>query len=93
MNNDGIRIEKIKSDHAELLKLVRNSIVENKEHLSESVDSVITVLDFDDKCVKKQEAMEQARELIASLTEEILNAKTKEEVFEIRKKWINLYSR
>ena len=90
MNNDSIRIEKIKSDHAELLKLVRNSIVENKEHLSESIDSVITILDFDDKCVKKQEAMEQARELIASLTEEILNAKTKEEVFEIRKK-LNYY--
>lgn len=90
MNNDGIRIEKIKADHAELLRLVRNSIVDNKGQLSESIDSVITVLDFDDKCVKKQEAMEQARELVASLTEEILNAKTKEEIFEIRKK-LNYY--
>ena len=86
MNRDGIRIAKIKNDHAELLKRVRNSIVENDSILTESIKEVINVLDFDEKCIKKQEAMNSAQELIADLTKEIIEAKTKEEVFEIRKK-------
>lgn len=86
MNRDGIRIEKIKSDHAELLKMVRNSIIENKGQVSESIKDVISVLDFDEKCIKRQEATLKAQELVESLTNEILEAKTKEEVFEIRKK-------
>ena len=90
MNRDGIRIEKIKSDNAELLRKVRESIINNHDNLNESIKDAITVIDFDEKCIKKQEAMNNAQELIASLTKEIVEAKTKEEVFEIRKR-LNYY--
>lgn len=90
MNKDMIRIEKMKEDRALLLKKVRDSIQDNAGHLSESIDQVITVLDFDDTCVKKYEAMKNAQELVASLTQEIVEAKTSDEVFNIRKK-LNYY--
>ena len=90
MNKDGIRIEKIKSDHAELLRRVRDSIVENHGILKEEIEEVVQVLDFDEKSIKKYEATLNAQELVTTLTKEILEAKTKEEVFEIRKK-LNYY--
>ena len=90
MNRDGIRIEKIKSDHIELLKKARNDILENREKVAESINDVISIIDFDEKSVKKQKAAHQAQELIATLTKEIVEAKTKEDVIEIRKK-LNYY--
>ena len=86
MNRDGIRIEKIKKDHAELLKMVRDNITNKQDNLSENIKDVIKVIELDEKSIKKQEAAVKAQELIADLTKEIIEAKTKEEVFEIRKK-------
>ena len=90
MNKDGLRIEKIKSDHAELLKKVRESIITNHENLKGNIEEVVTVLDFDEKSIKKQEATIKAQELVTTLTKEILDAKTKEEIIEIRKR-LNYY--
>ncbi|MBR5370546.1 MAG: hypothetical protein IK137_04515 [Bacilli bacterium] len=90
MNRDGIRIEKIKSNHIELIEKVRDNILENKESVSNSITEVINIIDFDEKSVKKKDATLKAQELITTLTEQILAAKTPEEVFELRKK-LNYY--
>lgn len=90
MNKDEKRITKIKNDHAELLKMVRDDIIENDGKLDESIEKVIKVLDFDEKSIKSYQATIAAQELVASLTKKILEAKTKEEVCEIRKK-LNYY--
>lgn len=86
MNKDEIRIEKIKKDHIELLKKVRDNITTNQEDLSKNIKDAISVIKIDEKCIRKQETAIKAQKLIADLTQEIVEAKTKEEVIEIRKK-------
>lgn len=84
------RLEKIKRDHETLLKKVRESILENNESFNQEIGQVITVLDLEEKSKKKYEAMIKAQELISSLTQEIVEAKTVDEVLNIRKK-LNYY--
>ena len=84
------RIEKIKEDHIFLLKTVRDNITSNKNSFVKEANDVINALEIDEKNIKKYEALIKAQELIASLTEEIVNAKTPSEVLNIRKK-LNYY--
>ena len=90
MNSVEDRISKIKADRVELLKKVGENIKDNKNNLSENITDVIEVLNFDDKCVKKYEALVNAQKLVEDLTLEISDAKSVEEVKEIRKK-LNYY--
>lgn len=90
MNKVDTRIEKIKSDHANLLKMVRESILKNRYNFDYEIDEVIGVLDFDEKSINKFEAMVNAQELIVSLVQQILDAKNVEDVLNIRKK-LNYY--
>lgn len=91
MNNKvDSRIQKIKSERENLLKMVRASILEHKERFAEKINEVVSTLKEDEESVKKYEAMVRAQELIASLTEEILAAKTVEDIINIRKR-LNYY--
>lgn len=90
MNKVDVRIKKIKKDHANLLKLVRGSIVKNQNKFSSEIGKVINGLNYDEKNMKRYEAMKKAQELIVSLTEEILEAKTVEEIASIRSR-LNYY--
>lgn len=80
------RVEQIKMEHEELLKMSRACIEENKNNFIENVDQLMSVLDFDEKNVKNYKAMVSSQELVASLTKEILEAKSVEEVLKIREK-------
>ena len=84
------KVANIRYNHILLLKKVKESIIENKDHLSESLDSVITVLNVEEESSKKYQALVQAQELILSLTQEIVDADSLEQVIELRKK-VNYY--
>ncbi len=90
MNKIENRIEKIKEEHIFLLKTVRDNITSNKNSFVKEASDVINALEIDEKNIKKYEALVKAQELIASLTEEIVSAKTPSEVSNIRKK-LNYY--
>ena len=84
------KVAKIQQDHLILLKKVKDSILENRNHLSESLDSVLTVLNIDEESTKKYKALIQAQNLILSLTQEIAEADDIEKIIELRKK-VNYY--
>lgn len=84
------RIEIIKEERYELLKEVRESINNGNDAVIENAESIIEALDYDEKNIKKYEALKEAQTLIESLTKEIANAKTKEEIETLRKK-LNYY--
>lgn len=87
MNN---RIEKIKAEHIELLNMAKENILNNKDNFASIAEETQKVLKTDEVNVKKYEAIVKAQELIVSLTEEIMDAKSADEVIAIRKK-INYY--
>lgn len=91
MNNSiSERVEKIKREHIELLEMAREGILQNRENFMSEVEDVITVLDYDQENVKKYTAMKEAQELIATLTQQIVEAKDVEEIVALRKK-LNYY--
>ncbi len=84
------RVEKIQKEHIELLQMARDSICNNGDNFNEHITDLVTVLDCDESNVKKYAAVVNAQELITELTEEILEAKTVDEVVELRKR-LNYY--
>lgn len=84
------RINLIKAERCELLKEVRENINNGTEKVLESVNDIVNILNYDEKNIKKYEALKEAQKLIESLTKEIVNATTKEEVEVLRKK-LNYY--
>ncbi len=84
------RINKIKEERYELLKEVRENINNCNEKVLDNASDIINALNCDEKNIKKYEALKKAQSLIESLTKEIANATTKEEVESLRKK-LNYY--
>ncbi len=84
------RIDKIQQDHLALLKMVKESLSQNKDNFSNSVKDVIEVLNASELDVKTYKAIVQAQELITDLTQQIVNATDPEEIFNLRKK-LNYY--
>ena len=87
-NNE--KIAKIKNERHTLLTMVNDSIKNNSDIVNNDIKTISEILDFDEKSVKKYEAIVNAKELIVSLTVEISEAKTEEEIFNLRKK-LNYY--
>lgn len=86
MNNEE-KIAKIKEERKEMLESVNKSLKENGSVVgNDAKDALLTVIDFDEKKVKKYEALINAQELIEELTLEIANTTDVEEIMEIRKK-------
>ena len=84
------RVDTIKDEHAKLLNMVKEKISENSTNFQNNANEVMAVLKYDEKNIKKYEAMVNAQELIVSLTKQIIEAKSVEEVVAIRKK-LNYY--
>lgn len=84
------RIDKVKTEHAELLNMIKEKISENSNNFQEHAKEILATLEYDEANIKKYEAMVKAQELVVSLTKQILDAKSVEEVIAIRKK-LNYY--
>ena len=85
MNNYDDKIEMIKENQKKLLILARNNISENGIKFNSFTKSIVDVLNYDTKVVKKYEAVLEAQSLIQKYTDEIKNSKSIEEIVEIRK--------
>lgn len=90
MNNFDEKIKNIKETEKQLLEFVKSKIEEKDNIFSENVESVVKVLNYDATMVKKHETILEAQKLIVELTNKIKNAKTVDEIVEIRKK-LNYY--
>ncbi len=84
------RVEQVKNEHLELLKMVKEKISENSDNFQNHTNEILNTLEYDEENVKKYEATVQAQELVVSLTKQILEAKDLEEIIAIRKK-LNYY--
>lgn len=84
------KIVKIKQDRIELLKIVNENLKQNKNNVSNNIESIMQVLEYDEKNIKKYEAIVKAKKLIVELTEEIINAKDPNEISKIRNR-LNYY--
>ncbi len=83
-------IDKIQQDHLALLKMVKESLLQNKNNFNTGVKDVIEILKASELDVKKYEAVVQAQELIKDLTQQIVNATNLEDITNLRKK-LNYY--
>jgi len=90
MIKNNARISKIKEERHLLLNMVNDSIKNNGSVVADDVMMISEVLDYDEKNIKKYEAIVNAQELIVNLTKEITDAKNEEEIIAIRKK-LNYY--
>ncbi len=84
------RIDLIKEERIELLNEVKESIKNGNENVLNNVDEIMSLLNYDDENIKKYESLKQAQELINTLTLEIANSNSKEEIELLRKK-LNYY--
>ena len=90
VENNRILINNIREERKELLNKVRESITSGSENVINNADSIISMLDYDEKNIKKYESLKQAQELIESLMNEIAAATSKEDIESLRKK-LNYY--
>ena len=84
------RINVIRQERCELLKEVREKIQNGNEQVINSAEDIIAALNYDEKNIKKYDALKEAQGLIEILTMEILKANSKEERDALRKK-LNYY--
>ncbi len=80
------KIAKVKKEHEQLMSLASEQILKNNEDVQEYSNEMLSVLEYDEKSIKKYQATVGAQNLIVSLTEQILNATTAEEIVDLRKK-------
>lgn len=90
MNNYDEKIIQIKETEKQLLEFAKNKISECNDNFNENVSDLIEVLDYDDKMVKKYEAVIASQKLIKDLADEIKDATNVEEIIIIRMK-LNYY--
>ena len=85
MNNYDDKIIMIKDNQRKLLELVRNKFNENNPIFNLNTRNVVDVITYDNKMVKKYEAVIKAQQLIEEYTEKIKNSSSVLEIIEIRK--------
>lgn len=90
MNKMNERIDRIEKDHLTLLKMVKESLLSNKDNFNDGVKDVVDVLNAADLDAKTYKAVVEAQELITDLTQQIVNATSPEDIANIRKK-LNYY--
>ena len=86
MNNYDEKIVNIKETQKKLLQMVKEEIEENGKIFNINTKNIVDVLTHDDQMVKKYQAVIEAQKLIEEYTKEIINAKSIDEIIEIRKK-------
>ena len=80
------RVAKVENDRRELLNMVKESILENREGFMDGITDVMLTLSLDEKNSKCLKAVMKAKDLIEKFVEQILNATSVEEVIRIRNK-------
>ena len=90
MNKMNERIDRIEKDHLTLLKMVKESLLSNKDNFNDGVKDIVDVLNAADLDAKTYKAVVEAQELITDLTQQIVNATSPEDIANIRKK-LNYY--
>ena len=84
------RIKKMDKEHEELLKRVKDSLLQNRDLLDDEINHLKEVLKMEENNIKQYHAIIQAQNLIVSLTEEILACNSVDDIINIRKK-LNYY--
>lgn len=84
------KITKINNDRKILLETVRDDIKCNGLSTSNKINEIVSIIELDEKNVKKYNSIISAKEIISQLMEEIALAETKDDVEKIRTK-INYY--
>ena len=90
MNKDYERILKIREEHLLLLKEIRGSLLKNKNKEDQLLGDILRVINYDGDSLKKITSYFNAKQLIASLVEEIANNDNSEDVTKYRRK-LNYY--
>ena len=86
------KIAKIKKEHAELVNIAHENILKSNESFNENLSQVVETLNLDAKYVTKYTAIVKVQDLIANLTEQIINTNDKDEIIKLRRK-LNNYIR
>jgi len=91
MERNDLRIERIINERKNLLDLVKTNIIKDQnEYLRDDIANMVCVLVKDEEHVKSYEAVVKAQSLIESLTKQIVETTTVEEIIVIRNK-LNYY--
>lgn len=86
MNNDLIRLERIKKERKELLESIREQLKNSNDNFSEDLSKIMLCINLDDGSIKKYEAIIKSQDLVTNLIIEVLNCSTKEDVLKLRNK-------
>ena len=84
------KIENMKLDRLELYRLVKESISNNNISYRNDTEELTKALYEEEQTSKKYSSIVKAQELVVSLSQEIMEAKTPEEIIALRKK-LNYY--
>lgn len=84
------KIAKINTERKQMVETALTAISDNKTLLIDEVKQIATIIKEDDNNSKKYIELVKIQELIANLSEEIINADSKETIISIRKK-LNYY--
>ncbi len=90
MKNKEEKLRIIKRERIELLKAIRERLVNGSSDLDLNINNVFEVLKKDEISIKKLESLTKAQKIIEGLTKEILTCNNPEEISNIRRK-INYY--
>ena len=80
------KINKIKTERQDMINVVLDNINNNKNILVEEVEKIAQVINKDEENSKKYIEILKIQELIENLSNEIINANTKEDIISLRKK-------
>lgn len=90
VNKDYERILKIREERLLMLREVKTSLLKNRDKEDKLLGDILRVLNYDGDSLKKITSYFNAKQLIASLVEEIANSDNLEDIVKIRKK-LNYY--
>ena len=84
------KISKINEERKIMLSMLKDRLTVGRDYLSLDINSVMQALNYDETNTEKYKAILKAKQLILDLTEQIINAKTAEDIISLRSK-LNYY--
>ena len=88
--NSQEKVRAIKEERVEMLKRVLNALKQNKESVSNNIDSVLKIVEFDEKNVRKYESIVKAKQIIEELTMQIIDSNSHADIAKLRNR-LNYY--
>ena len=86
MNNYLDKIIKIQEERKILLEMTKKSLIEKQNNVTNNINQLQLVLEYDDKNIKKYQNILKAQELIISLSQNIVKCQNKDDIENLRKK-------